>query len=336
MRLVGCQVGALALAVYLRVIMQKRLPPQTARSLNPPANVLEPYIFFESVRDHPLQPLDTALNLRNAWWLADAALLAYSAEAAVRQAFAAAGLAGDVTFFQGGHSTQAYVMSMPDAIVLAFRGTQVDDFWSSVLDFAIDAQLIPARDSHGDFVHAGFLLALGEVWPRVSTHLQREQSNRPRPLWITGHSLGAALATLAANLCSDAATFGLKGVYTFGSPRVGDAGFGAKVRIPVFRFRNDSDIVPHLPLGLVFDHVGKLQFIDGAGHLHSSVPSPVEAMLDHGAHIVSARDALTMKGLIRTGGAFALPVPGLLADHAPINYSILAWNIYDASVVATA
>jgi hypothetical protein len=94
--------------------------------------------------------------------------------------------------------------------------------------------------------------------------------------------------------------------------------------------------VPHLPLGLVFKHVGKLQFIDGAGHLHPSVPSPVEAMLDHGAHTISVQDALTMKGLIRTGGAVELPVPGLLADHAPINYAILAWNIYDASVVAIA
>ena len=46
-------------AVYPPDAMQKSLPRQTARSLNPPANVLEPYTFFESVRDHPFQPLDT-------------------------------------------------------------------------------------------------------------------------------------------------------------------------------------------------------------------------------------------------------------------------------------
>ena len=39
--------------------MQKPLPRQTPRALNPPANVLEPYTFFEAVREHPLQPLDT-------------------------------------------------------------------------------------------------------------------------------------------------------------------------------------------------------------------------------------------------------------------------------------
>jgi hypothetical protein len=39
---------------------------------------------------------------------------------------------------------------MPDAIVLAFRGTQVDCFWPSVIDFAVDAQFLPVRDTHGN------------------------------------------------------------------------------------------------------------------------------------------------------------------------------------------
>jgi triacylglycerol lipase len=309
--------------------MQKPLPRQTARSLNPPANVLEPYTFFESVRDHPFQPLDTALSLRNAWWMADAALLAYSSEADVNSAFSSAGIAADIAHFRGVHSTEAYVASMPDAIVLAFRGTQLDDFWSSVLDFTVDAQFLPVADSHGHLVHAGFLAALKEVWAPVAAHLEAEQARQSRPLWITGHSLGAALATLAANLCCDVETSRVQGVYTFGSPRVGDRDFGASIRVPIFRFQNDSDIVPHLPLGLVFRHVGHLQFIDGAGHLHRDLPSAMEALLDPGVHSISAKEALAMQGLMRTGSAFDLPVPGFLADHAPINYSILAWNSYD-------
>ena len=309
--------------------MQKPLPPQTARSLNPPANVLEPYTFFEAVRDHALQPLDTALNLRNAWWFADAALLAYSQEPDIKTVFQSAGIAADVRYFHGPRSTQAYVLSMPDAIVLAFRGTQVDNFWSSVLDFAIDVQFLPIPDSHGDLVHAGFLHALAEVWSDVVAHLTAEQTRSARPLWITGHSLGAALATLAANLCCEDAVFRLQGLYTFGSPRTGDADFGARIRVPVFRFRNDSDLVPHLPLGLVFRHVGHLQFIDGAGHLHRNLTSAMELMLDPSGYLLTARDVLMMQGMLRSGGAFELPLPGFLADHAPITYSILAWNIYD-------
>jgi triacylglycerol lipase len=309
--------------------MKKPLPRQTPRALNPPADVLEPYTFFERTREHPLEPLDTGLNLRNAWWLCDAALLAYSTEAAVKSAFTKAGIPGDVAFFRGTHSTHAYVLSMPEAIVLAFRGTQVDDFWSSVLDFAVDVQFLPIPDSHGDLVHAGFLAALKEVWPRAVAHLRAEQVKKQRSLWITGHSLGAALATLAANLCGDDASLGLQGVYTFGSPRVGDSGFGAHIRVPVFRFRNDSDIVPHLPLGLVFRHVGGLQFIDGAGYVHRNLDPTRELLLDPGAQLLSRREAMTLRGVMEMGEALELPLPGFLADHAPINYSVLVWNCYD-------
>jgi triacylglycerol lipase len=310
--------------------MQKPLPRQTPRALNPPADVFERYTFFESAREHPFEPLDTSLNLRNAWWLCDAALLAYSAEAAVNGAFTKAAIAGDVAYFRGTNTTQAYVMSMPDAIVLAFRGTQVDDFWPSVLDFATDAQFLPILDAHGDLVHAGFLGALGEVWPQVRAHLRAEQLRKHRPLWITGHSLGAALATVAANLCCDDPSLGLQGAYTFGSPRVGDSGFGARVRVPMFRFRNDSDIVPHIPLGLLFRHVGGLQFIDGAGHLHSNLSSEIELLLDPGVRLLSATEAMTLRAVMQTGGPLELPLPGFLADHAPINYSVLVWNCYDA------
>ena len=309
--------------------MQKPLPRQTTRALNPPANVLEPYAFFESVSEHPLQPADTALNLRNAWWMADAALLAYSKEADVRKAFDDAGMMADIVDFKGVHSTQAYVIAMPDAIVVTFRGTQVDDFLSSVLDFAVDAHFLPKPNSHGHLVHAGFLAALSEVWTRVAAHLKAEQAKRPRPLWLTGHSLGAALATLAADLCTDDPAFGLRGVYTFGSPRVGDRNLAANIRVPVFRFRNDSDLVPHLPLGLLFRHVGELQFMDAAGHFHRNLPRSMETTLDPGARSISAKEAITMRTQIHSAGGPDLPVPGFLADHAPINYSILVWNCYD-------
>jgi triacylglycerol lipase len=309
--------------------MQKPLPPQTARSLNPPANVLEPYRFFESVGDHPLQPLDRTLNLRNAWWFADVALLAYSSEAAIKTTCADAGISRHVVCFFGAHSSQAYVISMPDAILLAFRGTQVDDFWASILDFSIDARFLPVPDSHGDLVHAGFLAALEEIWSDVLAHVLAEQASRSRPLWITGHSLGAALATIAANRCADDPRLGLQGIYTFGSPRVGDPGFGGKIHAPVFRFRNDSDIVPHLPIGLLFRHLPQLQFIDGAGHLHRDVPSPLEALLDHGAQRMSIKKARSMQAALRSQVALEVPLPGFLADHAPLNYSIQLWNMYD-------
>jgi triacylglycerol lipase len=312
--------------------MQKPLPRQTPRALDPPANVKEPYTFFESVREHPLQPQDTALNLRNAWWMADAALLAYSAPAAIETAFTTAGLAAAVTHFHGVHGTQAYAASMPDAIVLSFRGTQVDNFWASVLDFVADVGILPVPDAAHHLVHAGFNAALGEVWADVERLVRTEQARLSRPLWVTGHSLGAALATLAASRLSGNASMRLQGGYTYGSPRVGDGAFGTAVGVPIYRFRNDSDIVPHLPLGLLFRHVGHLQFIDGAGHLHPNLAKAHEAMLDPGASVLSVREAMTLRQVMASGERLELPVPGILADHAPINYSTLAWNCYDASL----
>jgi len=309
--------------------MPKRLPPQTTRPLSPPANDSFPYVFFENVAEHPFQPADAALNLRNAWWLMDAAFLSYSNEPTIAREYQKVGGAA-VKPFLGRRSTQCYVASTNDWIVLAFRGTQVDDFWQSVLDWTIDARFVPIHDSHGDWVHAGFKNALDEVWRDVSAFITTLQTAKRRPLWICGHSLGAALATVAANLCSDDPALGFAGLYTYGSPRVGDRRFGREITPQtVFRFQHDSDLVTHVPLGLVFHHVGALQYIDGSGHLHANVDTGAQLLLRAGA-AMSPIAAHTFAGTLQHSGP-DLPLPGFLADHAPINYAIVIWNCYEAS-----
>src|SRR5581483_1322173 len=197
--------------------MPKPLPPSTVAALSPPASKNFPYTFFEHAEAHPFDANEDRLSLRNAWWLIDAAFLSYSSTSDVQRTFA--GVSADVRPFSGRLSTQCYVAETPAWIVLAFRGTQVDQFWASVVDWSVDARFVPAPDGHGNWVHAGFRDAVAEVWSDVAQHLRQLQAARARPLWITGHSLGAALATLAANLCADEpGQFGLKGLYTFGSP----------------------------------------------------------------------------------------------------------------------
>jgi hypothetical protein len=311
--------------------MQKPLPPTTIEALNPPA---KNYTFFEDVAANPFQPNDTALNLRNAWWLMDAALLSYASAAIVETTFADAGLGAAVRSFNGDPSTQAYVASTDDWIVLAFRGTQVDDFWASVVDWGVDAQFFPVFDGHFNLVHTGFLAAVREVWSDVAPHVAGLQQKKARPFWITGHSLGAALATLAANLCSDQPNqLGLKGLYTYGSPRVGDAPFGHRIPCKVRRFRNNSDLVTHVPLGLVFRHVGELEFIDAAGHFHPGVDGNEKLFLEAMTVHLSPGEAHTMSRLMKMSAGSA-PLPGFLADHAPINYAIRTWNCYDATMRA--
>ena len=84
------------------------------------------------------------------------------------------------------------------------------------------------------------------------------------PLWITGHSLGGAMATLASvRLASEG--YKVRAVYTYGSPRVGDRFFRDSYRLANYRFVNDNDLVPHLPFRWCYKHVGKLRLVDGNG-----------------------------------------------------------------------
>jgi hypothetical protein len=307
--------------------MLKPLPPATPAVLNPPASPAFPYQFYENVATFAFKPENADLDPRNAWWLMDAAFLSYSPPETVTLTFGKAPLSATVKCFSGPSSTQCYVSSTNQWIVLVFRGTQVDDFWSSVIDWSVDARILPVPDSHGDLVHAGFLSAIREVWPDIVAYIAGLQSAAARPLWVTGHSLGAAVATIACNLlCTDHADkLGLRGLYTYGSPRVGDRRFGRRITVPTWRFRNNTDVVTHVPLGLVFRHVGRLQFIDAGGVLHRDVPASQELLLQFGATHLSAGEAHSLAELLQLSGP-KMPVPGFLADHAPINYAIRVWN----------
>lgn len=270
-----------------------------------------------------------ALNLRNAWWLMDAAFLAYSAPAQIRQVFG--DMSANVQTFSGPLTTQCYVADAEDWIVLAFRGTQADEFWPAVVDWSVDARFLPAPDVHGDWVHAGFRDAIQEVWADVAGYLRALRAESPRPLWIAGHSLGAALATVAANRCSDERDqLGLAGVYSFGCPRAGDRAFGGRIGSPVWRLRNNSDLVTNLPLGLVFAHVGNLAFIDGSGYWHEGT-STDQVLLELPELQLSPEKARDLH-LLLSGAPRGLLLPGFLADHAPVNYAIRIWNCYEASV----
>ena len=100
--------------------------------------------------------------------------------------------------------------------------------------------------------------------------------NSAQPLWITGHSLGGALATLAAARFALEMDKPVRGIYTFGQPRVGDREFArifdAELKQRFFRFVNNSDIVTRIPTReLFFSHVGSLRFFDSNGDIFDDV-----------------------------------------------------------------
>jgi hypothetical protein len=189
----------------------------------------------------------------------------------------------------------AIVGTTADAVILAFRGTlplqtnDWDDFWDSVLDWLddADAKLVPVAYTDGQ-VHKGFAEAVDSLWPKVMPSL-REHLKSGLPLVVTGHSKGGALASLAAIRLLRAEGIAPTAVYTFASPRTGDAPFANFYNSMImsdWRFENTDDIVPHLPpslavLGLLsqieprlknltvkeYRAVGTLEFINWKGLL---------------------------------------------------------------------
>jgi triacylglycerol lipase len=193
----------------------------------------------------------------NALWLAAAANLAYEDEETIRSVVQKWGfdrfrfLQGSSHLDSGGVpipvDSQAYVCCGQEALLIAFRGTEV----SKIKDWFTDlmAIAVPAPSGVGK-IHKGFAAGLGAVWPQLQQALA-EQYYGQVPIWITGHSLGGALATLAAAQIRFNANLPVQGLYTFGQPRVGDRIFTKFLRLAmpgrVIRFINNKDIVPQVP-----------------------------------------------------------------------------------------
>jgi pimeloyl-ACP methyl ester carboxylesterase len=187
--------------------------------------------------------------------------------------------------------------------VVAFRGTDADD----PTDIGTDADAILKPWDQGGHVHTGFAKAL----ETVGTPLGEALGSISLPVLFTGHSLGAALATLAASRYR--ATLSNIFLYTYGSPLVGDAGFVATLNnVPAFRFRDCCDVVTRVPPeALGYRHVGPPHYIDRNGII-SIDPSTRSIAEDR----IAAEIEYTAEYAWKPGNVGVRD----LADHAPINY----------------
>jgi predicted lipase len=165
--------------------------------------------------------------------------------------------------------TQFYTVWTSTELIFAFRGTEVTDFADIKSD--IKMKRVPTGTDHeSGSVHRGFKAALDLVWDTLLEDYNRLCEGRH--VIFTGHSLGAALATLAMSRLDNYDAE----LYTFGSPRVGNSDFKAVFNFKfdsVYRFRNQNDIVTRHPLALWdYRHVGTCYYFDGDGTC-SSDPS---------------------------------------------------------------
>ncbi|CAI6296799.1 unnamed protein product [Periconia digitata] len=136
--------------------------------------------------------------------------------------------------------------STNNLIVISFRGSQSSENWAANFDFGLeDTSVCKSCKAHG-----GFLESWGEVKDKVLKSVKDAQTKNPKYKVIaTGHSLGGAMATLAASsLRSSGTTVDL---YTYGAPKVGNEEFNEFMiktdKGNTFHSVHNKDIVPTLP-----------------------------------------------------------------------------------------
>jgi hypothetical protein len=177
----------------------------------------------------------------------------------------------------------------------------------------------------------------------------KAHDNGRRSLWITGHSLGGALAMVTAAFLANVPNPGVAGVFTYGQPRVGDPQFRVRYESSLgrvtFRCVNDRDLVPHLPpreLGSTeraiangsvhaiaaladtlasrsqeppdrYEHAGQLRLLLPNGDVNQDLAAEASSEPRFLAQPRTARSLfLELPGLL-------VQAPELLMDHFPIN-----------------
>ena len=231
------------------------------------------------------------------------------AAAQVAAGLAAAGY-GPATSFRGDailpkRSIGTYAFAVRDGAgraFVVFRGTQPDDLG----DLIDDVRFWPKDLHNGVKVHGGFLRAYNSLKGDIDAWLAALDP-QPAELIVTGHSLGAAMATLMASLNCDAT------LVTFGSPRVGGPGLAQMFAgRPVHRYVDCNDFVTNLAPPIWFRHVAGMHYIDRHGVVRDKPPGLWQRALDR----VRGDFAYFRRFGIRSGH-----VPfRTAADHAPINY----------------
>ncbi|MEK4511335.1 lipase family protein [Paenibacillus sp. FSL K6-2524] len=138
-----------------------------------------------------------------------------------------------------------FILESPQEIIIAFRGTSSTPNWISNL---IASQKRIKYIKEDCLTHRGFTDIYSSARSEIISALSKLSPSKT--LYITGHSLGGALATLCAIDIAANTHYTSPNLFTYGSPRVGDPAF-AKVfskYVPnSYRIANPFDIVTHAP-----------------------------------------------------------------------------------------
>ena len=159
-------------------------------------------------------------------------------------------------------STQGFVAYNDTAIFVAFQGSTTNDFAQDWIDNDLDVapQPMPVWGP-AVVLHHGFAEAAAVSYHRVRSRVEQLLKDRPnRKVWITGHSLGGAVATLTAFRLTHDHGIKIQGVHTFGAPPVGNNSWKSLFDGTISnmnRWNLQNDPIVSLPPPPIFAHVGR-------------------------------------------------------------------------------
>jgi len=298
-------------------LIKKELVEITVDNLAPP---YKDYEFFKNCDKLPFRYQANIFDMVNAWWLIEASTLVYAEPDFVTEKFKQNAGFTDVKFFEN-KATQCFVANNEKFAIVVFRGSEArlregdSDPGYIFADWMANFNFLPEAWDQGGNVHRGFKAALLEVWTDLEDYVSNLQKNNLK-IWITGHSLGAALATLAADRYGN-----VQGLYTYGSPRVGDQDFRKDFNVNTYRFVNNSDIVTKVPPPGMYCHVGELKYIDSEGIIHDNTNRWERWSDEIQGKFNNVFNAL---GQARKGFTEVLLEP--IVDHVPTLYATHIWN----------
>lgn len=187
-----------------------------------------------------------AYSDRTAWLMAKMSKLAYlpfeKDDTELKSALLEAGFVLVKTFNQDGTQVFLAKRDSDKMVVFSFRGTQQEDPRDIITDLRANFY-----QQNGVKIHDGFYKAFKCIEDAVksSAEILKDFS-----LYVTGHSLGGALALIATRaLNSD----NLAACYTFGGPKVGNEEFDDEIKPPIYRIVNAYDVVPLSPPTYIFE-----------------------------------------------------------------------------------
>lgn len=239
------------------------------------------------------EPLKRKFSINNGYCLALASNLAYEKEKKIKQVALENWKFKACEFFDN-NGSQAFIAHDDEKIVVSFRGTQTEE----IADLFADLNVFHSPGPAG-LVHSGFKQGLAEIWQPMSEHIHAlrfersvdlgyrrekglkvvagEANQGVRSIFFTGHSLGGALATLAAaEMKLRDSERPVAGLYTFGQPRVGNEefvdAFNRAMGPRAYRVVNNNDLVTRVaPRAMGYGHIGAVRYLDTNKVLHKDI-----------------------------------------------------------------